>query len=124
MAEVTDIQKFIYSFIDNVRNEREGEVKGSAARGMGWMAALAHVLGKIADNMGANLLDLAAGLDKIQSAKKADPKADPDFKGMRENELTAHMQAQTQIMSMFMQAMNTIIKSLGEANTAVARKQG
>lgn len=119
------IESYSYSFVQMARTENESAGKLAKHNGS-WLVALATVLGQIADKMSANLMDLAEKLDKLQDAKadmkKGDkpPKAD---NGMSENVLTAHMQAQTQLLNMFMQAMNTIIKSVGESNRDVARKQ-
>lgn len=119
------IESFSYSYVQMAQADSASNAKLSKYNGS-WLVALAMVLGKIADKMSANLMDLAKKLDKLQEDKSQmksgdkPPKAD---NGMSENELTAQMQAQTQLLSMFMQAMNTIIKSVGESNKDVARKQ-
>ena len=119
------IEAFTYSYVQMAQAENESTAKLQKYNGS-WMVALAVVLGKIADKMTDNLLNLAQKLDKLQEDKagmKAGDKPPKADNGMSENELTAHMQAQTQLLNMFMQAMNTIIKTVGEANKDVARKQ-
>lgn len=119
---MSDIQNYSFSFIQNVQSQRQGEAQ--AAKGGGsYLMALAIMLGEIADKMLDRVMDLADQLDNLQD-KKADIKnGDKDPGGMGENKITAELQAQTQIMNMFMQAMNTVIKSVGEANRDVSRKQ-
>lgn len=122
---MSDIQNFSFSFIQNVQAQRAGEAQSAraSAQGGSYLMALAVMLGEIADKMLDRIMDLADQLDNLQD-KKADIKnGGDDAGGMGENKLTAELQAQTQIMNMFMQAMNTVIKSVGEANRDVSRKQ-
>lgn len=111
-----------YSYVQSVQIENTTNAQLLKKTGNSYIVALAIVLGKIADKMTDNLMDLARGLDKLQ-AEKANGAKDPKFNGMSENELTAFMQAQTQLLNMFMQAMNTVLKTFGESNKDVARKQ-
>lgn len=114
-----------YNYVQMQASDAQSQAKISKYNGS-WMVALAAIMGQIADKMSLNLMNLADKLDKLQADKADMKKGDPPPKadnGMSENLLTAHMQAQTQLLNMFMQAMNTIIKSVGEANKDVARKQ-
>ncbi|WP_133000200.1 hypothetical protein [Luteimonas arsenica] len=119
---MSEINSYTFSFVQNVQSQRQNEAQ--AAKGNGsYLMALALMLGEIADKMLDRVMDLAGDLDNLQD-KKAEMKNDKkDPGGMGENKLTAELQAQTQIMNMFMQAMTTVIKSVGEANKDVARKQ-
>ena len=119
---MSEINSYTFSFVQNVQSQRQSEVQ--AAKGNGsYLMALALMLGEIADKMLDRVMDLAGDLDNLQD-KKAEMKNDKkDPGGMGENKLTAELQAQTQIMNMFMQAMNTVIKRVGEANRDVSRKQ-
>lgn len=123
---MSDINSYSFSFIGNVQAQRSAEAASAAGGGKGngsYLMALALMLGEIADKMLDRVMDLAGELDNLQD-KKAEIKNDKkDPGGMGENKLTAELQAQTQIMNMFMQAMTTVIKSVGEANKDVARKQ-
>lgn len=100
------------SFAENARAENVANAKSASAspHGGSLLMRMAMILGKIADSMGEKIIGKAEELDKPSSKKS-------------ENKLTAELQAQTQIMNMFVQAMNTAIKSIGEANKDVARKQ-
>lgn len=116
MSDVT----YNFSFISNVQSQRSAEAALSAGGGKGngsYLMALAIMLGEIADKMLDRVMDLAGDLDNLQKDKKNGGSGDG------ENKLTAELQAQTQIMNMFMQSMTTVIKSVGEANKDVARKQ-
>lgn len=115
---MSDIQSFSYNYVDNTRNESEATARlaGKAAQAGSWLMAMALVLGELADKMMANVVAKAEELDSAQSGIGS-----PGDNS--ENKLTAELQAQTQLLNMFMQAMSTIIKTAGEANTAVARKQ-
>lgn len=121
---MSDIQSYNFSFIQNVQMQRQGEARAAAEGGGGsYLMALAIMLGEIADKMLDRVMDLADQLDNLQDEKAKVKNDDKDPGGMGENKLTAQLQAQTQIMNMFMQAMNTVIKSVGEANRDVSRKQ-
>lgn len=119
---MSDIQSYNFSFVQNVQSQRQGEAR-AAGQGGSYLMALAVMLGNIADKMLDRVMDLADQLDNLQDEKAKIKNDDKDPGGMGENKLTAQLQAQTQIMNMFMQAMNTVIKSVGEANRDVSRKQ-
>ncbi len=69
-------------------------------------------LGKIADNLGKQIEDKAAALDSDIVAGKKDL-----------TQQNAELQALAQQMNMLMQAISTVIKSIGEGATQIARKQ-
>lgn len=99
-------------------------IEAKVAKGGSWLVALAILMGKIADKMGENLVDMAKKIDDESNriAKKAnDGKQAEDSKL---TELNATMNAYSQTMNMFMQAISNIIKSLGEGNSQIARKSG
>ncbi len=122
---MSNVEGYGYNFIDLVANDQQAEVRNAIAGGGGsLLMALAIMLGTIADKMLARTMSLAGDLDNLQAKKEESGEAaqkNDDGKG--ENQLTAELQAQTQLMSMFMQAMTTVIKTVGEANKDVARKQ-
>lgn len=124
MSNVEGRASYDFSYIENMQVERETKAGArQAAAGGSYLMALAIMLGEIADKMLERTMQLAEKLDNLQDekAKATNDGKDPGGKG--ENRLTAELQAQTQIMSMFMQAMTTVIKTVGEANKDVARKQ-
>ncbi|MBP6797812.1 MAG: hypothetical protein KA124_06915 [Luteimonas sp.] len=95
----------------DARAEEVARAKNAAQGGGGsTLMKLALALGTIADNLVEKVLAKAKELDAAAG------------KGGNENLLTAEMQALTQIMKMFQEAMSTAIKSMGEGNTSTARK--
>ena len=98
----------INTYISNITNSRSA----SSAVGTGWLVAVAEALGKMADALGQKIEKQAAKLDAAIRADKKDV-----------TEMNAKMQAMTQQMNMLMNAISTIIKPIGEGNTALARKQ-
>lgn len=77
---------------------------GKGGKG-GWLRALAHALGKIADKQAADLEQRAQGLDGAKPSETADFNAD------------------TQAFNLLMSGINNAIKTLGEALGNMARKQ-
>ena len=121
---MSNVEGYGYNFIDLVATEKQSDIKNSLNAGGGsLLMALAIMLGSIADKMLARTMELADDLDKLQDDKAKITNGGDAAGGMGENQLTAQLQAQTQLMSMFMQAMTTVIKTVGEANKDVARKQ-
>lgn len=99
------------SYVANAEGMREAEAKLASARGGGWLIALAEVLGKIADKMANEIVEMARDIDE----------AGPDAPNI--NELNAKLTAASQILKMFMETVSTVIKTIGEGNASVARKQ-
>ncbi|NZA26794.1 hypothetical protein H0E84_10400 [Luteimonas sp. SJ-92] len=111
-----------FSYVGTVQAERAAEAKSAAgAKGGGWLLAIALTLGKIADAMGERLLAKAQDIDTLQKMQKDDPDATLGGKGL--TELNAEMQVLQQQLSQMIQALNTIVKALGEGNRDLARKQ-
>lgn len=100
----------LYGFNQQVTNDRNTET--ASAVGKGWLVAIAQILGKMADQLGKMIEDKAAKLDESIRAEKKDT-----------TQQNAELQALTQQMNMLMQAISTIIKSIGEGNQALAKKQ-
>lgn len=84
----------------------QAQMKGGGST----MMKLALALGTIADNFVEKVLAKANQLDAASGT------------GGSENKLTAEMQALTMIMKAFTEAMNNVIKTMGEGNATVARK--
>lgn len=82
---------------------------GAKGKGGSLLLQMAMVLGEIADKMAKECIDLAKQLDG------------PGGKAS-ENTLTAQLQALTQQMNMFIQAMTNCMKTMGEADANLARK--
>lgn len=111
-----------FSYVNNSEIDRNAEANLSRAKGGGWMLAIALALGKIADSMGENMLDLAKQIDTLQRAQVDNPKATAaDGSGL--SELNARLTTLGQQLGQMLQAMSTIVKTLGEGNKDLARKQ-
>lgn len=120
---MSNIESFTFSYINNATMERDNEAKVSGPAGS-WLMALAKLLGEIADKMGEQLVKLAEKIDDVQDAKaNFENRTGKSYGSGDLTQLNAMMQAQAQLMNMMMQAMSTIIKSVGEGNTQIARKQ-
>jgi hypothetical protein len=95
----------------------------AAASGGSWLLELAVVMGKIADKMGENVVKLAKQIDSRQDAKAAFENVTGKSAGsFGLSELNAMLQANTQIMSNFMQAMSSAIKAIGEGENTIAKR--
>lgn len=116
------IEGYTFSYVQSAEIDRAAEANLSRAKGGGWLLAIALALGKIADSMGENMLDLASQIDALQRRQVDDPKATaPDGSGL--SELNARLTTMGQQLGQHLQAMSTIIKTIGEGNKDLARKQ-
>lgn len=110
---MSDIQSFVFSFVQNVQDE--GRIQANQARTGGtstsWLMAFAKLMGEVANNIAEQMMDKAKEIDA--AAKKEEPA----------NELTAELTALSQLFKMVTEATSNVIKSVGEGNTAMARKQ-
>lgn len=107
------IDTSLFSYVRSVEAERTSEAKAAGkSGGHGWLFAIAKLLGKIADNLGKEIEKKAQQLDDSIRAGKKDL-----------TEQNAELQALSQQMNMLMQAISTVIKSIGEGAAAIARKQ-
>ena len=107
-----------YSFTQLTQTEMREVAKLVNKNGGSYLVAMAMLLGKVADRMAEACMGMAERLDTIAGIKADNPKAG----NLGENKLTAELQAYTQKMNMFIQAMNNTIKTMGEADSNVARK--
>jgi hypothetical protein len=100
-----------------IRNINEGREEVAAARagsrgnapifgGGGFLMAIAQALGEMMDRMADNLLEFSKTLGDSPTAEQ-----------------TTELTAKSQMFSLFMNNASTVIKTLGEANAAMARKQ-
>lgn len=99
------------TYVESLRLDERSRTEGGENRS--WLVELAEILGKMADRLGKQMIDKAREIDGILEA-------DPDAQVA---ELNAELQAMTQTLNMLMQAINTIIKSIGEGARDMARKQ-
>jgi len=110
-----------YSFNQAAETDRAAEAKSNLGNGGGWLRAIALALGKIADAMGERMLDLARDIDTLQKQQKDNPDATIDGKGL--TELNAELQVLGQQLGQMLQMLATIVKTIGEGNKDIARKQ-
>jgi len=108
------IEGFVFSFAQNVQDEARVEAKAQARTSGGstsWLMAFAKLMGEVANNIANQMMDKAKEIDA--AAEKEKPS----------NELTAELTALSQLFKMVTEATNNAIKSVGEGNQALARKQ-
>lgn len=99
VREMTD------TMLERLRNgddREEGGVRGGESR----LVALARALGKVMDGKMNEMIDIGNKIDKSDKT----------------GELSAQMQALSQELALVASALNNTIKSVGEANTNMARK--
>ena len=106
MAEVTYNPN---TYVAQSEFQREADINESVAGGS-WLYQIAKLLGQIGDKMAQRVVDMAKAVDK----------AGPEAKNI--TELNAKLNAATQVLNMFLQAVSNIIKTIGEGEAAVARK--
>lgn len=117
---------FTFSFNNSAEVERTNEARNARAGGQGgggWLLAIALTLGKIADAMGERMLGLAEKIDALQAKQEEDPGATDPATGDGLTELNAKLQVLGQQLGQMLQMLATIVKTIGEGNKDIARKQ-
>ena len=107
---MSEIHNFIFSYVENVRQEAQTEARVSG-KSTSWLMAFAKLMGEVANNVADQMMAKAREIDK--AAKDEKPS----------NELTAELTALSQLFKMVTEATSNVIKSVGEGNTSMARKQ-
>lgn len=99
-AVISDIQ---------LRESRENNALESSrsGRGGGWLEAFAIAMGKLIERQGNALMRTAESIGDEPTAADS-----------------TRLTVQSQMYSMFIQAVSTALKSMGEGQTAMARKSG
>lgn len=100
VREMTDM---MLERIRNGEDEEEGGVRGGAESRL---VALAKALGKVMDGKMDEMIQIGKKIDKTDDT----------------GQLSAQMQALSQELALVASALNNSIKSIGEANTNMARK--
>lgn len=100
VSEMTDM---MLERIRNGEDEEEGGVRGGAESRL---VALAKALGKVMDGKMDEMIQIGKEIDKTDDT----------------GQLSAQMQALSQELALVASALNNSIKSIGEANTNMARK--
>lgn len=132
MQELGDqLQKLINDAVARASGEAAGGQEAREARGGSkggsWLMAIARALGETAGKSAANLVSLSdkltkAGEEKINAAGGKDEKA-KEAAAVKYNEANVEFQGASQEFQLLMNTISTSLKSLGEAMSAVARKQ-
>ncbi|MBS7458789.1 hypothetical protein [Coralloluteibacterium stylophorae] len=90
----------------NFQSESQRLTAGSKSKVGGFLMALAEALGKQIDAAAEDLKQFSESLGKNPTAEQ-----------------TTELTARSQMFSLFMNNASTVIKTVGEANAAMARKQ-
>lgn len=94
----------LYEGNETVASARAGG--GKVFGGGGFLMAIASALGEMIDKQAANLIEFSKSLGDEPTAQQ-----------------TTELTAKSQMFSLFMNNASTVIKTLGEANAGMARKQ-
>lgn len=106
------VREFTENALKNIRENGDGE--GSNVGGKkSFLVQLALAMGKVIDSKMERAVELGEKLDAEQSKDKPVT-----------GSITAEMTAVGQEISLITQALNNVIKSIGEAGSTLARKQG
>lgn len=108
MSEVQST--YTFSFVREVQGEEIARARTSGAS-QSWLMVFAKLMGDVMNNIAEQMMDKAKEIDA--AAKNEEPA----------NELTAELNALSQLFKMVSEATNNVIKSVGEGNSALARKQ-
>lgn len=115
---------YTVTYASTVSDTQAAEAKSSLGKGGGWLLAIALALGKIADGMGERMLDKAKEIDTLQQKQaKEDDQSLTSDSGKGLSELNAELQVLGQQLGQMLQMMATIVKTIGEGNKDLARKQ-
>lgn len=111
-----DVVNNVMDMVKQSMQESTGSATGSSGSTGGsgnWLAVLAKALGQTAGKALENMVNLGKSMGGIDSKENPAQFA----------ETQAEFQAQAQIFKMFQEAIATMIKSIGEGMSSVARKQ-
>lgn len=115
MQEVIDqmMEDAFHEMNETTQSTGEGNTANNNG-GENWLAALAKALGAIAGRHLENSVELGKEITALSNGETGPGEM---------AELTAEMQAETQMFKMAQEAATTIVKSVGEALQTTARKQ-
>ena len=120
-------QNLIRSILDGMKDgDNPSSGKGGGKGGGGWLQAIAKAMGKTLGDKAAEMVKLSNKMSELNEAKGNIDKDDTQAneQNAREfNETMTKFQATSQEYSMLNNVFSTAIKALGEALSAMARKQ-
>ncbi len=120
LSEITqDIMSRAKEELDEELKNSDGSSKTQGGGG-NWLTVLARAMGEVAGKHLERALKLA---DEISSMGEATSDEMRFEQGKQMTALQAEMQAETQMFKLTQEAATTLVKSVGEALTATARKQ-
>jgi hypothetical protein len=114
-SESSEPSSAVQTAMDQLCESTEDEAKKCTSGGSSgnWLVVLASALGKQAGEHLKNMVELGEKMGEMDS------KEDPEAFAQTQSEF----QAESQIFKMFQEAISTMIKSIGEGLSSVARKQ-
>lgn len=96
--------------------------KSGSAKGKGWLHAIAEAMGNAQGELAGRMVGLSKSLSDL--AGPASGKGEgAELAAKKFQVAMSDFQATSQLFSMTTNAASTAIKSIGEGNTAMARKQ-
>jgi hypothetical protein len=101
---------YTFSFVQETQQEEIARARTSG-KSNSWLMAFASLMGKVLNNISEQMMAKAREIDAAAEQEKP------------ANELTAELTALSQLFKMVSEAVNNVIKSVGEGNSAMARKQ-
>lgn len=110
------VSDIVNAVLDNIREsmQEESEETGNGQGGSGnWLMVLAKALGEASGKHLKNMVELGEKMGAMDSEENPEAFA----------ETQAEFQAASQIFKMFQESISTMIKSIGEGMSTVARKQ-
>lgn len=116
-SSIHDIVQQILQMVKDRMEEEQGDASngsGTSSKGAGnWLIILAKALGAKSGEHLKNMVELGEKMGSMNSEENPEAFA----------ETQAEFQAETQIFKMFQESISTMIKSIGEGLSSVARKQ-
>lgn len=108
---MTDVQAtYTFSFVQETQQEEIARARTSG-KSNSWLMAFAKLMGEVMNNVAKQMMEKAKEIDAAANNKEP------------ANELTAELTALSQLFKMISEAANNVIKSVGEGNSSLARKQ-
>lgn len=116
---IQDLVNGILDSINEAMEEESGQAEGGERGSNGnWLVVLAKALGKVAGEHLKRMVEVGNEMASLQDSNKSD-----EDKAGEMAELQAEFQAEAQMFKMTQESISTMVKSVGEGMSAVARKQ-
>jgi hypothetical protein len=109
--------------LNHVDLERLEATSEKAAKGGGWLSAIAKAMGKAMGMQAARVVNLAEAISQNAQQRDGTGKGKDAVLAAEAQALNAQFAAASQELSYTSNTFSTGIKALGEASTTLARKQ-